>query len=69
MQLNDRGHMVFDVKLSSSDLAFISMVMEMYAVQMEQSLKEIKSRNSNAVKLISFVERDIRNAKRLVETL
>jgi hypothetical protein len=61
--------MVFDVKLSSSDLAFISMVMEMYAVQMEQSLKEIKSRNSNAVKLISFVERDIRNAKRLVETL
>jgi len=61
--------MVFDVKLSSSDLAFISMVMEMYAVQMEQSLKEIKSRNSNAVKLISFVKRDIRNAKRLVETL
>jgi hypothetical protein len=67
MQLNDKGQMTFNVQLSSSDLAFISMVLEMYAVEMERERERIVlSRNEN---LLAFVDRDIRDAKRLVEKL
>jgi hypothetical protein len=61
------GQMKFNVELSSSDLGLISLVLEMYATEMEKRVKQID--HDEYPTLVNFMNRDIRDAKRLVEAL
>lgn len=54
------------LQLTSSDAAFISMVLEMYAKEMERAIEKLSP--SNAIGQ-NIIRRDISDAKRLMEIL
>lgn len=54
------------LQLTSSDSAFIAMVLEMYAKEMERAIEKLSPSNAIGKSIIS---RDIADAKRLVEIL
>ncbi len=54
------------LQLTPSDSAFIAMVLEMYAKEMERAIEKLSPSNAIGKGIIS---RDIADAKRLVEIL
>jgi len=54
------------LQLTSSDSAFIAMVLEMYAAEMERAIEKLSPSNSIGH---GILRRDIADAKRLMEIL